>query len=175
MAKSKIEVLAKGRHLQLVNDGGWEYATRVQGTGVVAIVAVTSDNELVLTEQFRRPVNKKVIDLPAGLSGDIVGEEGEEHTRAAQRELFEETGYKARELKFIATCPTTPGMVSEEISLFLARDVKRVGAGGGDESEDIKVHVVPLDKIIAWLARKSTKKTCIDMKVYAALGILAHS
>ena len=143
--------------------------------GVVAIVAVTENDELVLTEQFRRPVNKKVIDLPAGLSGDVAGQEGEEQVKAARRELMEETGFRARTMQFIATCPTTPGMVSEEISLFVARGVSRVAEGGGDESEDIKVHVVPLKKIRGWLARKATKKTSIDIKVFAALGILAHS
>ena len=88
------EVIAATRHLQLVRRGGWEYVERPNVTGIVVIVPVTRDGELVLIEQYRVPVDRPVIELPAGLAGDVPGTEGERLEAAARRELLEETGYR---------------------------------------------------------------------------------
>ncbi|QDT34247.1 NUDIX hydrolase [Thalassoglobus polymorphus] len=173
MAKREIETLYQGKHLQLQKRRHWEFASRTQGTGVVAIVAVTTDQQLVLTEQFRPPIQKKVVDLPAGLAGDIAGEEQESFESAARRELIEETGFVGETFEYIFSGPSSAGMTTEMIDFYLACDVEQVEEGGGDETEDIKVHVIPMKKIKAWLKRKETSKTCIDPKVYAALGILS--
>lgn len=173
MARTKFENLYTGKHLQLLHRSGWEYADRTQGSGVVAVVALTTNQELVLTEQFRPPVQKKVIDLPAGLSGDLAGAETESGELAAQRELLEETGYAGSRFEFIFRGPTSAGMTTEMIDFYLVRDAGQVAVGGGDETESIKVHIVPMRKIGGWLKRKESSKTCIDPKVYAALGILS--
>src|SRR5262245_60504288 len=68
-------LLYRGKHLQMVSHCGWEACERVKATGVVTIVAVTNDGRLILTEQFRPPVGRRVIEMPAGLAGDIAGEE----------------------------------------------------------------------------------------------------
>jgi ADP-ribose pyrophosphatase len=104
-SRSKPVVLGAGHWLRLVHVDGWEFVERVKATGVVAIVAVTPDGELILTEQFRRSVNGRVIDLPAGLAGD--GPESEELVTAARRELIEETGYDARRFTLLAHAPTS--------------------------------------------------------------------
>ncbi len=173
MARNRVEALYQGQHLQLLKHRNWEFAARANGTGVVAIVAVTEDEKLVLTEQFRPPVQKKVVDLPAGLAGDIAGEEEESFELAARRELIEETGFSGENFEYIFAGPTSAGMTTEVIDFYLARNVVQVEEGGGDETENIRVHVVPLNKIGNWLKRKETSKTCIDPKVYAALGILS--
>jgi len=173
MNRKSARPLAVGKHLQLIDDGGWEYVDRAQGTGVVAIIAFTDDDELVLTEQYRRPVKKKVVDLAAGLAGDIEGAETESLELAAKRELLEETGYTAGLMTYLFTAPSSPGMTTEMVAYFLAGQLKRKDDGGGDESESIKVHTIPLKKIASWLNRKQTKRTCVDPKVYAALGVLA--
>src|SRR5690349_10920782 len=100
MAKDdgKMRVVAQGRYLTFIDDAGWEYVTRPHISGVVVIVAVTADGRLVLVEQYRPAVKKKVIELPAGLVGDIVGQQGESMGTAAARELEEETGYRAAEM-----------------------------------------------------------------------------
>lgn len=172
MPQQKLETLYQGKHLKLVRRGQWEFADRTQGTGVVAVIAVTDKNELVLTEQYRAPVQKKVIDLPAGLAGDIADMEEEGFEVAARRELEEETGFTGSHFEFVFSGPPSPGMSAEVIDFYLVRDVSRIGQGGGDESEDIRVHVVDIKKIGKWLERKSTKRTCVDIKVYAALGVL---
>lgn len=174
MRQPRPQLLYEGQHLRLMCRGSWEYADRCRGSGVVAIVAVTRHNELVLTEQFRPAIQKKVVDLAAGLAGDVAGEEDEAFERAARRELLEETGFEGDEFRFIFSGPTSAGMITEMVDFFLATDVRQTEAGGGDDSEEIHVHLVPLKRIIPWLKRKTTRKRCIDPKVYAALGILAH-
>ncbi|WP_437203177.1 NUDIX hydrolase [Planctomicrobium sp. SH664] len=171
-ADEPIVELGKGRFLQLLSRGGWEFADRIRGTGVVAIVAVTDKDELVLTRQFRPAIGKQVIDLPAGLVGDTPGSESEPFEAAARRELLEETGYEAGILETVFTGPSSAGLSTEMITFFRADQVRKVGAGGGDESESITVLVVPRAELRDWLRGHENPSECIDPKVYAALGIL---
>ncbi|MEW4488529.1 NUDIX hydrolase [Thalassoglobus sp. JC818] len=173
MPRQRTEELFAGKHLKLVKQGKWEFAERVNARGVVAIIAVTTDDCLVLTEQYRPPVQKKVVDLPAGLAGDIPGQEQEQFEQAARRELLEETGFQGEKFEFLLRSPSSAGMTSEVVDFYLTRDVVQVEAGGGDESEDIKVHVIPMGRIARWLQRKQTSRTMVDQKVYGALGLLA--
>jgi ADP-ribose pyrophosphatase len=166
-SRGKVNVLKAGRWLRLVEVDGWEFVERVRATGVVAIVAVTPDGGLILTEQFRRSVNGRVIDLPAGLAGDGPG--SEELVTAARRELIEETGYDARRFTLLAHAPTSPGLTAEVVSFFRAAGLKKVGAGGGVEGEDIVIHTVKLSRADAWLRRQARSGKHIDCKVYAGL------
>jgi ADP-ribose pyrophosphatase len=169
---AKPVVLAAGRFLRLVNAEGWEFVERVRATGVVAIIAVTAADELVLTEQFRASVKGQVIDLPAGLAGDGPG--SEKLITAARRELIEETGYAGRRLTLLANAPTSPGLTNEVISFFRATGLKKVGAGGGVDGEDIRIHLVKLSRADAWLRRKSRAGVHVDCKVYAGLHFARH-
>ena len=94
------EVLYEGRFLTFKRKGTWEYVERRAVTGAVAILAITENQEIILVEQFRPPVGCQVIELPAGLAGDIKSEEQETLAQAAARELLEETGYEAKRLEF---------------------------------------------------------------------------
>ena len=157
-----------GRYLDLVERDGWEYSTRSNASAVVVIVAVTPDDRLLLVEQYRRPVDARVIELPAGLVGDHV-EPDESILDAARRELIEETGYAAGSIGFIMDCPSSAGMTDEIVSFIRAGDLERVGPGGGDDSEDIEVHAVPLAGIDHWLDQRRRGGTPLDPKIYAAL------
>jgi len=108
-----------------------------------------------------------VIDLPAGLAGDGPG--SEELVTAARRELIEESGYDARRFTLLAHAPTSPGLTTEVVSFFRATGLKKIGAGGGIEGEQIQVHALKLDRAHAWLRRRSRKGVHIDCKVYAGL------
>ena len=77
----------------IMKSGRWEYADRVGSTGAVVIAGVTGHGSLILTEQFRIPVNQRVIELPAGIAGDIPGHEEEELAIAARRELLDATEF----------------------------------------------------------------------------------
>lgn len=163
----------QGRFLNLVEKDNWEYATRSNAHAVVVIVALSGAGELVLVEQYRRPVDSRVIELPAGLVGDQFGPD-EPILEAAGRELIEETGFEAANLSLIMECPSSAGMTDEVVSFVRARGLVRTGPGGGDESEDIQVHLVPLDTADAWLQQRQQAGTPIDPKIYAALHWLGR-
>jgi ADP-ribose pyrophosphatase len=146
--------------------GKWEYAARNTRRPAVGIVAVTDDHCVVLVEQFRPPVNANVVELPAGLAGDQPGAEHEPLLAAAQRELLEETGYRADRWTELATGCSSPGLTDEQIVLFLAEGLTKIAAGGGDESETITIHEVPLDQVGAWLRQRGS---LVDLKLYAGL------
>ena len=167
-----IEVMAAGKYLRLVKRGHWEYADRHTCTGAVAIVAITDDRRLLLVEQFRIPLSKSVIELPAGLVGDLPGEQHEDLAVAARRELTEETGYEAAEMQWLVAGPSSAGLTSEVVDFFLATRLRRVGDGGGDHHENIVVHQVPLDRASQWLAERSASGRLIDPKVYAGLFLV---
>ena len=163
------EILAEGRFIRLAREGHWEYAERNNATGAVIIVAVTDEGKLILTEQFRIPLQASVIELPAGLVGDIPGEEDEAWATAAERELLEETGYHARKVKHLTGGPVSAGFSNETVSVFLATGLKKIELGGGVEGEDIRVHEISLSRVPAWLRKKQREGLLVDPKVFAGL------
>ena len=167
--------LHEGRYLRLVSHLGWEFAQRTNTTGIVVIVPITGSRELVLVEQYRPPVGVRVIELPAGLAGDIPGEAHEALETAARRELVEETGFDATAMVELMRLPPTPGMVSEVHTFFLATGLRRVGEGGGDTSEDIIVHRVPLADAPEWLAAQRAEGAMVSMSVYAGLWFASRA
>jgi ADP-ribose pyrophosphatase len=166
MTDQPTKTLWAGRHLTVLARGKWEFATRNTRRPAVGIVALTDDRRVVLVEQFRPPVNASVIELPAGLAGDQPGAEHEPLLTAAQRELLEETGYQAKRWTELTSGYSSPGLTDEQIVLFLAEGLTKVSAGGGDASESITPHEVPLAEISAWLANQHQP---IDLKLYAGL------
>lgn len=158
----------EGRYLGILERDDWEYTTRVNARAVVVIVPVTPEGELILVEQFRIPVEGTVIELPAGLVGDQ-DDPDEALLDAARRELEEETGFAAGDWRLLLHCPSSAGLTDEMLHVFLARDLRRVGPGGGDASEDIRVHRVPIDEATTWLDAKMDEGLMVDPKVYAGL------
>jgi ADP-ribose pyrophosphatase len=157
-----------GRFLGLKERDRWEYTFRTNASGVVALVPVTDDEELVLVEQYRIPVKSRVMELPAGLVGDT-GDPDEDFRIAANRELIEETGYSATHLEELLVGPSTSGLADEILTIYFASGLKKVGPGGGDGNEDIEVHLVPLKNAEVWLATRSAEGILLDPKVYAGL------
>jgi ADP-ribose pyrophosphatase len=163
------KVLYDGKHIRLVSVGRWEFAERKKVTGIVGIVAVTDDGKLLLIEQYRAPVGKVVIEIPAGLAGDVEGQELEELATAARRELMEETGYEAAEMTYLADGAASAGITDEVITLFRATGVKKTGSGEGDGSEQITTHLVPVEEAFQWLDTQRRAGKIVDLKVYGAL------
>jgi len=156
----------------VIKSGRWEYVDRVGSTGAVVIVAVTNENQLVFTEQYRIPVAHRAIELPAGLAGDVPDQEREALATAARRELVEETGFEAEEMVAVASGPPSAGLASEIVTFFHATDLRRVSAGGGHEHEEIVVHAIRLDEVDDWLGEKAAEGLLIDPKVYAGLYLV---
>ncbi len=159
----------RGKFLEMVTVGGWEYVQRTKGNTPVGIVALTPENHVVLISQFRAPVGAEVIEIPAGLVGDHEGAEQEEWAVAAKRELLEETGWEAQQVEKLTLGPTSAGLTSELILLVRATGLRKVGEPEGDGTEQITLHEVPLAEVDRWLAAKVAAGVLVDPKVYAGL------
>jgi ADP-ribose pyrophosphatase len=147
---------------------------RTNTSAAAVIVAVTENRELVLVEQYRIPLSCRVIELPAGLVGDLAECKGEGLIEAARRELIEETGFDAAQFEILFEGPSTSGLANEVYTMLMAKNVRRVAAGGGDESEDIQVHVVPLDELDGWLDARRRDGLMVSPKIYSALYFVAE-
>ena len=167
-APDERQVLLESKHLRFVRRGTWEYVERRNVCGIVAIVPVTRAGEIVLVEQYRIPVDARVIEVPAGLA-DVVDGRDEPLEDAARRELLEETGYHAPQLQYLFTGPPSAGLSSEIVTFFYAPDVEQVGSGGGDANENIQVHTIPLATVDDWLQQQAASGKLIDPKIYTGL------
>lgn len=163
------ETLFETRWLGLYRIGHWDFVKRPNADACVGILATTPDDEVVLVEQFRVPVQRKVIEVPAGLVGDEEEFRGEALAATAARELLEETGYRAGKIELLIATPTSAGMTPELTHLFHATDLVKEADGGGTEHEDIKVHLVPRSDLRAWLKAKEAEGYLVDFKIHASL------
>jgi ADP-ribose pyrophosphatase len=168
LSSEKI-ILGAGKYLRLVCEGTWEYSERINSTGIVALIPITAQREIVLVEQYRVPTKAMCIELPAGLVGDIAGQEAESLELAAGRELEEETGFRAGKLEKVLEGPSSAGSSNSDITFYLATDLQRTGPGGGDAHEDITVHIVPLVTAKKWLDGQAAQGKRLDSKVFAGL------
>ena len=167
--------LYKARFLRLLRQDGWEYVERSNTIPAVGILAVTDERKILLVEQFRIPINSTCIELPAGLIGDLTGSENESLAAAAIRELEEETGYTAAAIELLTRGPSSAGLTSEQIILVRATGLRRIGPAGGDGTENITLHEIPLAEVHAWLANRLANGTPIDPKVYAGLYFVSFN
>lgn len=164
------EIVWEGKFIVARKKGRWEYVSRARGIRAAVILAIDEHQHVVLVEQYRVPLGKRSIELPAGLIGDGEGTEDEEATDAAIRELEEETGYHAAAMDVIGEFYSSPGMVSESFTLLRARGLTKVGEGGGTESENITVHRVPLVEIGQAVEKWRAEGYAIDVKMLTLLG-----
>ncbi len=157
----------QGKYIRAVRDGRWEYVERCGGVHAVVILA-EHDGKVVLIEQARVPLgNRKCIELPAGLVGDE-DDKGVEET--AVKELEEETGFTAERIELLGEFHSSPGMVAEGFTLVRAHGLSRIGDGGGNEHEEIEVHLVPRAQIADFVAKKRAEGCAIDVKMLLLLS-----
>ena len=166
-AEAPEQVEWAGRFVQAKRRGRWEYAGRPGGMRAAVILAVDA-GDVILVEQFRVPLGKFCLELPAGLIGDET--EGEEAIESAVRELEEEAGYRAAHWEELGEVWSSPGMLSESFTLVKATGLTRVGDGGGTDHEDIVVHRVPLSRIAETVAEHRARGHAIDVKLLLLLG-----
>jgi len=171
-----IETRWEGRFITVKQQGTWEYVSRSRGIHAAVILAIDEGDDgrhVILVEQYRVPLKINCLELPAGLVGDDMA--GEAAEIAAERELEEETGYRARHWRTVGEFYSSPGMVSESFTLLVATGLTRVGEGGGVDGEEIIVHRVPLAGIADFVAAKRAEGCGIDVRVAMLLagGLLA--
>ena len=161
-------IVWEGKYIKVTKQGTWEYVSRTRGVTAAAILAIDA-GQVILVEQYRVPVGAMCIELPAGLVGDET--EGEGIEAAANRELEEETGYRAERMVNLGRFHASPGMSSEAFTLLRAEGLTKVGEGGGvDAQEDIIVHRVALGQVPAFLEAKRAEGACADVKLLLLLA-----
>ncbi|WP_010274006.1 NUDIX hydrolase [Paenibacillus senegalensis] len=116
----------------------------VRHPGAVCVLAVI-DGKLLVVDQYRKPLNKMQLEIPAGKL-----EPGEQPELTARRELEEETGYRCGSLKHIHSFYTSPGFADELLHLYWAEDLQP-GTASPDEDEFLQVELITLEEA----------KTCI--------------
>lgn len=110
--------------------------------GGVAILALDGDGQVALVRQYRYPLHRLLLELPAGKL-----DEGEDHRPAALRELSEETGLEAGELTYLGYIYVSPGFCDEALHMYLARDLTR-SEQHPDEDEFLDVVTLPFDALV---------------------------
>lgn len=158
----------QGKFITAKVKGKWEYVSRARGIKAAVILAIDDEQHVILVEQFRVPLGRACIELPAGLIGD--NGESENATDAAVRELEEETGYRAARMDALGEYYSSPGMVSESFTLLRASGLTKVGPGGGVDGEDITVHRVPITGIGQFIAESRARGLGIDVRLLMLLG-----
>jgi ADP-ribose pyrophosphatase len=166
-----IEVMWEGRFITAKREGKWEYVSRSRGIKAAVILAIDAGHVL-LVEQYRVPLGKNCIELPAGLVGDHDDNADEDSAIAAIRELEEETGYRAEIMENCGEYYSSPGMVSESFSLFKASGLTKVSEGGGVDGEDITVHRVALSELSNFIEIKRQEGAGIDVKLMMFLQLV---
>ena len=161
------EVMWEGKYVRAMRKGRREYASRTKDTRAVVILA-EHGGRVILIDQPRAALGARCIELPAGLIGDVDADETTE--AAAIKELEEETGFTADRVERLGDFHASPGMLAESFTLVRAHGVRRVGAGGGNEHEDIRVHLVERGDVPDFVRAKRDEGFAIDVKLLIFLN-----
>lgn len=163
------EVVWEGRFITAKKRGRWEYVGRARGIRAAAIIAIDVDDDgtrhVILVSQYRVPLGRFCLEIPAGLVGDDVGSEDEEAQAAAIRELEEETGYAAESMEVLGEFYSSPGMISECFTLLRATGLKKVSEGGGISEENITVHRIAMSELESFVADWRAAGHAVDVRV----------
>lgn len=163
-----VETAWQGKWIAVKRQGKWEYVSRTRGTRAVVVVAIDDDDHVLLIDQYRVPLGRRCIELPAGLVGDDLADDTPE--KAAVRELEEETGYTAERVEVLGEFQSSPGLVTEGFTLTRAQGLTRIGEGGGLDGEDIIVHRVPMSDVAAFVEARRAEGKAVDVKLLLLLA-----
>jgi len=138
----------------------------VEHPGAVGIVAITQDKKIILVKQFRKPVEKTLLEIPAGKL-----EPNEDPRNCATRELEEETGFASDNIKKLMEFYTTPGFSNEVMHIYLAENL-REGNVNLDEDENIEIVKLPIEEVVDMIRNGQIKdaKTIVGVLTYVNLS-----
>lgn len=136
-------------------NGGVSKREIINHPGAVAVIAITDDNKILVVEQYRKALERSIIEIPAGKL-----EQGEEPIVTARRELEEETGYTTDDLTFVQAFATSPGFADEVIHIYVAKNLKKLEIPVElDEDEFVELMAVTIDDAEAMM---------VDGRIYDA-------
>lgn len=161
------EVMWAGKFVRAMRRGKWEYASRANDIRAVVILA-EHDGKVILIDQPRVAPDCRCLELPAGLVGD--DDPGATVESTAIKELEEETGFTAERVERLGDFYASPGMLAESFTLVRAEGVRKVGEGGGDDNEDINVHLVARADIPSFIEQKRAEGFGVDAKLLLLLN-----
>lgn len=121
-------------------DGNQSIREVVEHAGAVAVLALDDEDNVVMAHQYRKPLDRTLTEIPAGSLY-----EGEDPLLCAQRELEEETGYRASQWEKILSYYSAPGFTNELLHIYLARGLS-MGQTNPDPDEFIEIKLVPLEE-----------------------------
>jgi len=114
----------------------------IKHPGAVAVIAITEEGKLVVVEQYRKALEKAIVEIPAGKL-----EKGEDPDLCARRELEEETGYGCKDMELISSFYTSPGFADEIVHVYLASGLYKIeNAAGLDEDEFVNLMEITLEE-----------------------------
>lgn len=127
----------------------------IKHPGAVAILAVTDENKIVMVEQYRKALERTIVEIPAGKL-----EKGEQPEVCARRELEEETGYVCENLELLTSFYTSPGFADEIVHVYLAKGLsKKENSAALDEDEFVNLEELTLTEAMKYVE---------DQKIYDA-------
>ncbi len=148
-------------------DGSESNREIVHHSGGACIVALTDDMKIPLVRQFRSPLEKVLLELPAGKV-----EPGEDPLHCAQRELIEECGFEADSWEELSAIYSSPGFLSEKITIYLARDLKDLGSQHLDPGEFLTSELYDLSEIRTLLATGQIEDAKTALGLYKLLYLI---
>lgn len=148
-----------------LDNGKIESRIILETTPGCCIFAITKENEVLLVKNKSYVHNKFLIELPAGYI-----DKKESKEESAKRELLEETGYEAEKLEYLGEIYVKPGRTNKITHSFLARNITKVSKQKLDESEDIKVIKIRLEKLTEMIEKNEFKTS--DMLATVLLALL---
>ena len=161
------ELKWEGKFVRAFKRGNWEYASRARDIRAVVILA-EHEGKFILVSQPRVAPDCRCVELPAGLVGDHDPNATIEDT--AIKELEEETGFTASHVERLGDFYSSPGMLAEAFTLVRAHGVRRIGEGGGDDSEYIEVHLIARADVPNFLEQKRAEGFGVDAKLLLLLN-----
>lgn len=170
MTEEQEQIVWAGKFITAKVQGKWEYVSRSRGIKAAVILAIDEHDHVLLVEQFRVPLGRPCIELPAGLIGDDDSSPDEDAATAAVRELEEETGYTAERMEPLGEYYSSPGMISESFTLLRAHGLRQIGPGGGTDGEDITVHRVALSELPNFIESARKRGLGIDVRLLMLLA-----
>lgn len=131
--------------------------------GGAVVVPITNDGKFILVKQFRYPLQKELIEFPAGKLDD-----NEDPLECAKRELEEETGFKSEEISYLGKIYTAPGYCTELLHIYLAKNLKEGNHNREEGEKEMQILKMSFDEVLELIKAEEI----VDSKTISALFFL---